>query len=1352
MFVDIDYSKKPKDIRLHLSKPNKQVISHISEKWNVNLSLKLGNISELSFSIPYKVANRHNSHVELIKEKMLIKVTMEGHIEWFIVDEIEEDSDDSDTFHVKAFSLGYELQHKRISVQEDSINAHELLTKLVANTIWTIDSVDPIFHSIYRQFDLSDTNVLDGILQLGETFQALIKWDTTQRKISLHSFTTYGKFRGTTIDYGRFLRSIKRTRTTDELVTRLYVYGNEGTSIHSINPTGQSYIEDFSYFLYPFERDKDRKIIKSSHFMSDDLCHALLDHQELVNQNSPQIKTLSNHKNPKETQLVTEESKLAQLHLELTNILQLLDLAKATEDTNLIKQRIEERNLKEAQITSQTTIVFNLKNEISHLNSQIQTLQDQISNDPQFTSVLKKELDPYIIEKEWRDERYTNPQELYDDGLKKFNEMRIPKVVIEANVENLIDVAQLQLGDLIKTKYRPMNIEYMARFIEIQIDFESHDTKLIISNTQDLLDESEKLVQLLYSTSATSSLVEANKHIWNQIQPAVEQVNSILSNQWEANKNKIVAGVNNQVEIGNRGIVIRNPDTPEEIVIAQAGIIALSKDNGETWKTAIKPDGVVAERLIGKVVAGENLLITNGNGHFVFDNRGARIKADSFVIESGTGSNLIQDWTNSLNHLEFKLQDDQIASIVTRNEPFLTSLDSKLRNHDFQNDLLYWKEDHKLSTPLKAPIISGQGKYGDKVVQISGSKTVFYGKMIPIDPSRTYRVQFRVRQTKDSSVSEKSKVFAGVASFDVAKQPITTVHYGEHRYCAVQGQNLTVADGWQEFNGIITGEGVDSYNQFIQGTKYAVPVFVVNHDDGDGVAEVDSCSLDDITLESNMDGLSTRISNAEERITDDSIVNTVTQSISYQNDLDSKASFDDLSRYTTSEALEKSKTEANSYTDNQIRNIDFSPYVTQSKLEQKADSITAKFASSGGVNLLKNSVGYAGIDFWTIHSQNMLPNSSLQNGTTHYSLSTGWSLDNMMQYKGFNTLICDVTSLTTNEMRAVTTPFGNVRAGETFSGSWFVNIPSTHNIDMGAKVEMEWYDAESKLSSITTNVNLSMINRWQRIVAKGTAPNGATRVRVKIYPVQNGSFWATLPQLEKGNLTEWSPNSSDPAIGKLIKVIQNDEVKTKGSGSGFSLSTGGKMVQSIIPIEGASYSISAMCKSLNGNGYIRLYDGDVTSTQYAEILLNGSHNYSAQHITLKPTTNKVTVELCCSYHQILFTSIMLNIGEIPLQWQHASGEVYNTHIRMDVNGLRVSHSDYSGYTTMTPEKFAGYYDVNQDGLIDESLGSTDEVFRMDRDEFVMKKANVKQEILLGSIKLMKIHSGDKNGWAFVATG
>jgi hypothetical protein len=146
----------------------------------------------------------------------------------------------------------------------------------------------------------------------------------------------------------------------------------------------------------------------------------------------------------------------------------------------------------------------------------------------------------------------------------------------------------------------------------------------------------------------------------------------LLTDEWDANKQKITAGVNNSIEVGNRGIIITNPDFPDEMVIMQSGIMALSKDGGETWKTAIKPDGIVAERLIGKIIAGQELFITNDAGTFTMDNNGMRIKASSFVLESDSGSdNLLDGFISSANFIE-EFTDD---NIITAYEKKMTKIE-----------------------------------------------------------------------------------------------------------------------------------------------------------------------------------------------------------------------------------------------------------------------------------------------------------------------------------------------------------------------------------------------------------------------------------------------------------------------------------------------------------------------------------------------------------------------------------------------------------------------------------------------------------------------------------------------------
>lgn len=692
MFIDVNYSKKPQKAKLYLSKPNKTIMSPISEKFADNLSVKLGNINELNFSIPHFLQDDNyvglvrNKHVDLIREKMLIYMSMGEYNEWFIVDSIEESADDSDIFSVTAFSLGYELRGKRISGYEvESANATTVMTDILSESIWNIGSIDPMFDAMFRSFESGDDgNVLDCVIQVAETFGCLLVWDSDRREISLRNASEEKQFKGMTVDYGRFLRSLKRNRTSEEMTTRMWVYGSEDLTIHSANPTGQGYIEDFSYFMFPFKRDANRKVISSSFYMSDDLCHAILDHKKLLSDNSPQIKTILDALNIKREEQIIEQSKADTLSDELITIEELLDTSKAvlstlesetpkpntTAEKELVNQNTRDRDAKKTEIENQLSKVLTINSQIESYESQLSILQNNISNQASFTDSLREELNPYIIESTWRDDNYIDVNELYQDAIKKFVEIREPKVVIEVEIDNLMNIVEeqyywdkLQLGELIKVKYSQMDIEYMAKIIEINFDFENGEASLTIANTKDLLSETEKLVQLLYGSQSASQIVQNNKYKWNKVNAVSKQVSQLLTNEWDANKNKIIAGVKNSIEVGNRGIIVTNPDFPQEMVIIQAGIIALSKDGGDTWKTAIKPDGIVAERLVGQIIAGNELLITNNAGSFTLDNNGAIFDVNSFIIRSSSGgANLVDRWQGNADFIDSYKDDNLITS------------------------------------------------------------------------------------------------------------------------------------------------------------------------------------------------------------------------------------------------------------------------------------------------------------------------------------------------------------------------------------------------------------------------------------------------------------------------------------------------------------------------------------------------------------------------------------------------------------------------------------------------------------------------------------------------------------------
>ncbi|MGG3920346.1 phage tail spike protein [Geobacillus thermodenitrificans] len=316
MFGEINYDLKPKRPDIFLAKPDRTIIGKLNNFiYNVNHKFTLGSLNEISFDVPYDIEDTithekiRNPHIDNFFERYLLKVLLDDQEEWFIINEISDKMDEHDIKQVHAFSLGYELSDKLIAEYEVvSYSILEVMNDVLNTTVWSVGIIDPIFDTKRRSFDVTEQTLLDFVFEVGETFGAIVTFDTKNCKINFLDPAKIGSYKGLVISYGNYLKQLGKTSQSDEMATRLYVYGKDGMSINSVNPTGASYIEDFTYFMYPFERDENKNVLKHSYYMSDSLCNAILDYQELVASKEGEYKQLLNQKKQLEETLTTKEN------------------------------------------------------------------------------------------------------------------------------------------------------------------------------------------------------------------------------------------------------------------------------------------------------------------------------------------------------------------------------------------------------------------------------------------------------------------------------------------------------------------------------------------------------------------------------------------------------------------------------------------------------------------------------------------------------------------------------------------------------------------------------------------------------------------------------------------------------------------------------------------------------------------------------------------------------------------------------------------------------------------------------------------------------------------------------------
>jgi hypothetical protein len=636
-------------LTLEIAKPNRTIIGRLKDAFNRKSRIKLGQINEIDFVVPYMTFDNEgnqtkNPMIDKLRSQYHIKATFGDQVEWFVVSNLQKaTADDGKSFlTVQLKSLGYQLKNKKLKTWagvylngefvKESLNAQVVLNDLLSGSVWSVSYIDSEFLTKYRSFDFSGTTVLDAIFNVAETFGAIIQWDTVNKSISLVKQENVGINKGFRISERKYLKSIDKEEKSDEIVTRLKVYGKDGLSINRVNPLGTDYIEDLSYFMQGFQRDANKNVLSSSLYMTDDLCNALLDYQSVIQSNKGSFDSLLSQKETYEAQYITKDTELVNLETQLKTVLNAIDLKQSTGSD--ASAELAQKVSLEGQIATKKSEIAAVISQINGIDTQIKNLKTTLSVEHNLTAAQIIELDDYIIEEEWEDQNYTNDLELYNDAQKVFDDLKKPKEIISTNIINIFkllegkqDWKKVVIGDKFYIDYERFGIDVETQLIELEIDHDGLDINVTFANTKDIERDEDKLAKLLYGSISTGNRVNMNKYKWDQVNNVKTSVDDILNNKWDAAKREIVAGVNETVTIDSRGLTITDSSDPLKFVRATNSVIGLTRDGGNTFKTAISPEGVYAEQLVGKIVITENLYIENESGNYVFDGNG-------FVITS----------------------------------------------------------------------------------------------------------------------------------------------------------------------------------------------------------------------------------------------------------------------------------------------------------------------------------------------------------------------------------------------------------------------------------------------------------------------------------------------------------------------------------------------------------------------------------------------------------------------------------------------------------------------------------------------------------------------------------------------
>ena len=229
---------------------------------------------------------------------------------------------------------------------------------------------------------------------------------------------------------------------------------------------------------------------------------------------------------------------------------------------------------------------------------------------------------------------------------------------------------------------------------------------------------------------------------------------------------------------------------------------------------------------------------------------------------------------------------------------------------------------------------------------------------------------------------------------------------------------------------------------------------------------------------------------------------------------------------------------------------------------------------------------------------------------------------------------------------------------------------------------------------------------------------------------------------QDGTLVEWAKNN----VGS-VKSYTSPESRSYGAVSGnvIELKKGASITQRLNVASSGKipYSLSFKCKKgAIGTATVKLSNTIdsfvITIPENKEIIWQ---NFDLTKIDPSMNYLDVTVSTSNNCEQFLITDLMVNMGDQSIPWVQANGEILNTQVAVNDQGMMVSSSVYSGdYVQITPLGMSGHSNVT---------GTDEEVFKLNRDVTETSKLSARKEINMDPIKIVPVKDGERPGWYFV---
>lgn len=525
-----------KDFTIELCKVNREVIGVIDKKFLNSIKRSVTEIDTLEISIPkyiYKYGEKKLNPIWYeCKEERLICLNNE---EYFVLKRNDFKSDE-ETNTFTAYSLEYKLtkfdvifEDIVVSIFNTGLNDEEYVSLsdlLYSETGWKFGKID---RNLF--FDTNENNELvekiriqDSVnkrwydyitTDLMEMYGCIPIFDTYNKLIDLVDIKSFGEEIELYLSNDNYIKSLQRVGSSENLVTRLYVIGNDEMDIIGATVTGYPYIEDFSYFYND---------------MSEELYTQLMKYYEMVEIRNPIWKNLVDTKMKTLEILTKKKTDLYVIYEEIRAKKSILESYKANNDDvnsaiviSEITKLNDEKVILEGEIKSLEEDVVNLTSSINEINilCKKETATDE-NGHLIFNESTLNELKEFVYCDTYTNDSFIDVNDLIKEAKRQLELKCFPTVSYTLDLENFIVrvdkngfnknwLGDIGLGDVIILYDKDVEKEvllYVNTYTqypnsendENELDIEISNQKLTNSDTRfisDRLKESELATRIL---------------------------------------------------------------------------------------------------------------------------------------------------------------------------------------------------------------------------------------------------------------------------------------------------------------------------------------------------------------------------------------------------------------------------------------------------------------------------------------------------------------------------------------------------------------------------------------------------------------------------------------------------------------------------------------------------------------------------------------------------------------------------------------------------------------------------------------------------------------------------------------